>query len=177
MKRKIYVAKRIPKHTLPEEVLGVTSDMTVSQVSDLYAAHEIDYGSYIYNGHWTLRGNTPVNNMPPTIAPYDIFLMCANKINSSDAIVACVGLETYGTIAEAAYAIGLQNKAVYVLPEDNSEKLLKEAWFIMTMSLNTKSWWREEDILNLSLFQDRGIRTLEEYEQFVRSLIPPFLKQ
>ena len=115
--------------------------------------------------------------MPPEVAPHDIFLMCANKINSSDALVACVGLETYGTIAEAAYAIGLQDKAVYVLPEDDSEKLLKEAWFVMTMSLSTEQCWREEDILNIDLFRERNIHSLEEYKQLILSLIPPFLKQ
>ncbi len=177
MKRKVYVAKRIPKNSPLEEVLPVNMSMSVQEVMDLYVKHYVEMDTYIYNGHWTLRGNTPINNIPEGIQPVDVWLMCKSKIDESDVFIGVVGLDTYGAIAEAAYAIGLNTKPVYVLPENNSEELLKETWFIFASSLSTKAFWNEEDIQNIPLFSEHGIVDLRSYEAFIKSLVPPFLRR
>lgn len=100
--------------------------------------------------------------------------MCKQKIDDSDAFVAIVQMEAYGAVAEAGYAIG-RGKAVYVLPDVASHEILKEMWFIFHMSLSTTDRSHPDDFA-VPAFAERGIRDLAGYTAFIRSIIPPFLK-
>jgi len=122
-----------------------------------------------------VNGEFDLKRFPDTLRPDHIWEMCKMKIDDSDALVAVVGLEAYGAVAEAAYAIG-QAKAVYILPEVESDELLKETWLLFYMSLSTEAAWREEDIQALDRFQTCNISSLADYKRFVQGIVPPFLK-
>lgn len=114
--------------------------------------------------------------LPRGLSPLDVVEMILGKILSSEVIVAEVNSESYGTIVELGYAAGTNNKAVYVLPsKDLPVEEINELWMSFWFSVQTKAFWREEDIINLEVFKRNNIFSISDYENFIRKIIPNFL--
>lgn len=98
------------------------------------------------------------------------------KIRTSDAIVAIISGKSYGAIAEIGLAVGLK-KALYVLPEPNLKNdEIEDLWLSFNISLLSRSYWLESDIVSVSEFKERGIDSLESYLLYINKIVPPFLK-
>ncbi len=180
--RKIYIAKRIASNTLNDVFIETNTDMDVDDLIHTYKSKKIDRGTYIHNGHWILRSvsKTDVleeNDLPSGLKPEHIMEMVFPKLEKSDALVAIINGRAYGTIAELGYAVGTGKHAVYVLPDsgvDNEE--LEDLWMSFHMAFQTKHFWQDVDIQSVEEFQNRGIRSTIDYEKYILSITPKFLK-
>lgn len=181
MKRKIYIAKRIAQNQFTDAIIDVNKSMSVSELKSAYADKIVDRGGYIHNGHWIMRSISTENefspnNFPSDLRPCDVIEMVENKIRTSDAIVAIISGKSYGAIAEIGLAVGLK-KALYVLPEPNLKNdEIEDLWLSFNISLLSRSYWLESDIVSVSEFKERGIDSLESYLLYINKIVPPFLK-
>ncbi len=180
--RSVYFAQRVPVKVDPKQVLPIHPQMTPKEVISVYAEKELKRKGFIHNGPWFLRpmkkeGVFVDNCMPKDLTPYNVWEMIEKKIDTSNVIVAVVNLQSYGTIAEAGYGAGSDKTAVYVLPDKKlTPEEIQDLWFGFQMSLSTSDLWKNEDIKNIETFKEYGIFSLEDYESFVRKIVPNFLK-
>jgi len=181
--RRVYFAQRVPVKMDPQQVLPVHPKMKSKEVISIYAEKEIEREGFIHNGPWFLRpieaeGVFTKNQMPKDLIPYNVWEMVEKKLDTSNAIVAIVNLQSYGTIAEAGYGAGSGKTAVYVLPDKKlTSEEIQDLWFVFQMALSTKTLWKSADIENIETFKEYGIFSLEDYEAFVREIVPNFLKK
>ena len=182
MKRRIYIARKILPDPTSETVLDITSGLGVEEIKLLYVNREIERDTFIHNGHWVLR---PINaegaliktTLPFSLTPRDVFEMVEAKISSSDALIAILGPKSFGAIVELGYAIGRGDVAVYVLPEKDLEReMVKDLWLSFQFALRTRRLWKQSDIESVEEFKMYGIHTVENYENFILNIIPPFLE-
>ena len=181
--KKIYKAKRIPKDSPPHLILEIKSFMTIKEIHSLYVEKVFVGQKYIYNGPWILR--PPVsedefteNHLPIDLQPNDIWLMVKNKIENSDVFLGIVNSKSYGTIAEISYACKCKGVAVYVLPDKEvNDEELQDLWFLFQMIKDTKDLWCDDDIKNIEEFSDLGITSIKEYETFLGTIVPNFMKK
>ena len=181
--KKVYIAKRIPKNPSPHFILNIDSLMTVEQIKLLYIEKVYISEKYIYNGPWILRPplsdtEFSLNQLPIDLKPNHIWDMVRDKIESSDVVLGIINSKSYGTIAEVGYACNCKTVAVYVLPdEDVSEEELQDLWFLFQIAKITRHLWSDVDIKNINEFSERGINSLQEYEDFINTIIPNFMKK
>lgn len=164
-------------------ILNIKSNMSIKEVHDLYVTHSIQKESYIYNGHWILRPPTSEidfteNKMPSDLKPFNIWNMVKEKIEDSDIVLGIINQKAYGTISEIGYACSKGTIAVYVLPEYNiDESELQDLWFIFQIVQSTKHLWKNEDIEMLQEFRDFNIYSIQDYEHYLASIVPNFMKR
>jgi len=181
--KKVYIARRISKNPESKLVLNIKREMSLDEIFKNYSEKEEFFGSYIYNGPWTLR--PPVsddvfafNNMPADLTPVDVWNMVKQKIESSDVFLGILNNKSFGTIAESGYACCCKNIAVYILPELGiSSEELQDLWFVFQMAKNSKRLWCDEDIKMLDIFSSFSICSISQYEEYVSSIIPNFMKR
>lgn len=180
--RKIYIARRIKDNTEPGAVIPIHEGCSKSELAQMYADKQIVHSAYIHNGHWIMR---PVVEdkiltqylLPQDLSTEDVLGMVKQKIEDSDAFVAFISREAYGTIFEIGYAVA-KEKAVYVLPtQDTLDYDKSELWMSFAGSLLTAPQWRESDIKSIPEFDKFGIISLSDYEKFIKNIIPSFLKK
>jgi hypothetical protein len=181
--KKVYIAKRIPKNPLSYFVLNIDSSMTVVQIKQSYIEKVFIDKKYIYNGPWILRppvsdNEFSLNKLPTDLKPSHIWDMVRNKIESSDVVVGIISNKSYGTIAEVGYACNCKTIAVYVLPDKNvTEEDLQDLWFLFQIAKTTRHLWSDDDIKNIDEFSVFGISSLQQYEDFLDTIVPNFMKK
>lgn len=180
--KKVYFAKRIPKMSDANLILDINSTMTIEEIHNLYVIKSIVCVDYIYNGHWILRPPTSnnefsINHLPAKLKPNHIWKMVKEKIESSDVVFGIVSNKSYGTIAEISYACKCKEIAVYALPDSGvAGEELQDLWFVFQIIKETKHLWRDQDIKNIKEFSRFGITSIKEYELFLETIIPNFMK-
>ncbi len=181
--KKVYIAKRIPKNPPPHLVLNIDSSMSVKQIYSLYVEKTFVEKNYIYNGPWILRPplsekEFSTNQLPSDLKPIDIWNMVKEKIESSNVVLGIINNKAYGTIAEVSYACNQKETAVYVLPDRNiSMDKLQDLWFLFQICKTTKQSWANDDIKNIKEFAALHITSLQEYEKFLETIVPNFMKR
>lgn len=180
--RKIYIAKRVSSNTLNDAFVKTSTDMDANTLVKAYQQKTVPREGYIHNGHWILRSVSPAGSLgahtlPATLTPQHIMHMVTHKLDDSDALVAIVNTSAYGTIAELGYAVGTKRHAVYVLPDRKiSTDQLEDLWMSFHLAFLTAQLWTEEDIQTVAEFKEAGILSINDYRQYVLSIIPKFLK-
>jgi hypothetical protein len=181
--KKVYIAKRIPKNAPPHFVLNIGPSMTVEEIHSLYIGKEYADENYVYNGPWILRPPLAENEfsaskLPACLKPNHIWDMVKVKIENSDVVLGIVNGKAYGTIAEVSYACRHKGIAVYALPDEGlDESVLHDLWFLFQMVKDTKHLWSDDDMKNISEFSKRNINSIKEYEDFLETIIPNFMKK
>lgn len=181
--KKVYIAKRIPKNSPAYLILDIKPSLTVKEIHSLYVKKVFINQKYIYNGPWILR--PPIseekfteNHLPIKLQPNHIWLMVKEKIENSNVFLGIVNSKSYGTIAETSYACKCKGIAVYALPDkDVNDEELQDLWFVFQMIKDTKNFWSDDDIKNITEFSDLGITSIKEYETFLETIIPNFMKK
>lgn len=179
--RKIYIAKRIASNIFEDAFIKVSPQNTIAEIEKLYASKIIKRDKYIHNGQWILRPvineNLDKNNLPKELRPNNILDMVINKIKTSDAFVAIIDTKSYGAIIEIGYAVALNTCAVYVLFDINlKQDEISDLWMSIHLSRKTSTLWRDEDIKAILDFTEREIFCINDYINYIESVVPLFLK-
>ena len=180
--RKIYIAKRISSNTFDDAFVEIHEDMTPNDLVHAYTEKQVVREKYVHNGHWILRsaskdGELEENKLPDDLSPQHIMEMVVHKLNDSDALVAVINKNSYGTIAELGYAVATKKHAVYVLPDkDVTQDELEDLWMSFHLAFQTANLWCDEDIQSVEDFKEYGIMSVSDYRAYVLSVVPKFLK-
>lgn len=184
MKKKIYIAKRIPQNPPSDFLVRVNSQMTIEEVINAYQSKVVEHDKFIHNGHWILRPPTGTNsfresNLPKALLPEHIWVMVKTKIQQSDIFFAVINPLAFGTIAELGFAVNCRNIAVYVLPDQFvTADQLQDFWFVFQIAASTRNLWSDEHFVLLrDEFLPFGILSIDDYVRYINSIIPNFMKK